>query len=889
MPENSLYRFSGEEGTFLVEDPYRTSYCYFPLTNKTGTLLSSISPNLAGDIKKDNDHFLTPPATAEDIQHNPLCRRDFFIRIGGVKNTVYRLSQTESKNDTLEAGLLYHKITKKTGLIEAEITNFIPHQSDAEVMRIRITNTSRKSLTLSGTSFIPLYGRGEKNLRDHRHVSSLLNRIHLTKHGIILQPSMVFDETGHTKNETAYYVYGFGNNQSQPAGYFPTLLEFCGERGTLDKPEAITKKKKSFTKHLPRFDGKEACGALRFKPVALPRGKSAEFTLIMGIASTRSAISPVWKKLNSSRKVSRALKETKKFWQESYDRLSFDFGDSDYNNWLKWVQIQPTLRKLFGCSFLPHFDYGKGGRGFRDLWQDTLSLILKDEEGIDELILNNFKSIRIDGSNATIITHQEEFIPDRNKISRVWTDHGVWPLLSTCLFLHRSGNFDLLLKEAPYFRDAQLKRSRQRDPSYDQKEPLLSTKTKRAYTGSVLEHLLIQNLVQFFNVGQHNILRLENGDWNDGLDMAPENGECVPFYCMYAHNLLLLCELLYILKPKTETIQVLKELSPLLDRTFHGKRIDYKSASAKRKVLEDYMEKTKLCVSGEKIEVPIDRVIEDLKAKAKWIHTSMAKKEWLTSRFFNGYYDNAGKRVEGTSGKSTRMLLQSQVFPILAGTAKDTQIASLWDSINRHLKDETTGGYRLNTDFKDIYPDLGRAFGFSYGDKENGAFFNHMVVLLSYAFYKRNFVTAADSVFHTLYGMSIQNQARIYPMLPEYFNSSGRGLYGYLTGSASWYIYTLFEQILGIVYSQGDLIINPKLTAHNFSEKRDTIELAFRLHGRSIRIQYKHSGHRTIHAIDRVLLGKETVRPDHNIIRIKKKKIMAVDPDEPVAITVLLR
>ena len=173
-----IYKFIDNKGTFIAKNP-QANNIYFPLTNKTGTLLSSISPNLAGDIKQDNEHFLTHPASIEDLKSNLLCRRDFFIKTG--KETI-RLSQ--SSHDELEAGLLYHKLTKKTSDLHIEITNFIPHDMDVEIMQIKITNTGRKTLNLTPTSFIPLYGRSEKSIRDHRHVSSLLNRVTLDKYGI---------------------------------------------------------------------------------------------------------------------------------------------------------------------------------------------------------------------------------------------------------------------------------------------------------------------------------------------------------------------------------------------------------------------------------------------------------------------------------------------------------------------------------------------------------------------------------------------------------------------------------------------------------------------------------------------------------------------------------
>ena len=53
----------------------------------------------------------------------------------------------------------------------------------------------------------------------------------------------------------------------------------------------------------------------------------------------------------------------------------------------------------------------------------------------------------------------------------------------------------------------------------------------------VLEHILIQQLAAFYDVGVHNIYRLRGADWNDALDMAAENGESFAFTCAYAGNL----------------------------------------------------------------------------------------------------------------------------------------------------------------------------------------------------------------------------------------------------------------------------------------------------------------------------------------------------------------
>lgn len=48
-----IYKFIDNNGTFVIKNPQKYNL-YFPLTDSKGELLSSISPNLAGDIKKDN-------------------------------------------------------------------------------------------------------------------------------------------------------------------------------------------------------------------------------------------------------------------------------------------------------------------------------------------------------------------------------------------------------------------------------------------------------------------------------------------------------------------------------------------------------------------------------------------------------------------------------------------------------------------------------------------------------------------------------------------------------------------------------------------------------------------------------------------------------------------
>lgn len=802
-----IYKFIDAQGTFVVENPQRYNL-YLPLTNQEGSLLSAISPNLAGDIKVDNEHFLTPPASIEDLRSNLLCRRDFFFK---TPQETIRLSYPYK--DKLEAGFLYQKIKKETKSLSMEILNFIPYNLSVEIMRIRVRNKSKKAVRITPTSFIPLYGRSERNLRDHRHVTSLLNRIQLDRYGVYLKPTMVFDEKGHRLNQTIYFVLGFEDKRKPIEGQFPTLDYFYGEGGLI-APDAIEKDIEPVKRKLAEFDGKEACAAFRFSRRRLKKNESIEYFLIMGASANGEQIKKTFLRLNSPWKIEKSFQQTKKYWLKYLSRLSLDFQDKNFNNWLLWIQLQPLLRKLFGCSFLPHFDYGKGARGWRDLWQDILTLLVTEPKNARTLILNNFKGVRIDGSNATLITKDGDFLSDRNRINRVWMDHGIWPYLALRAYLNRTADLNILLEETPYFRDQQLKRAGEIDSDFKQKDYILRSQKNKIYQGSLLEHLLIEHLVEFFNVGKHNIMRLESADWNDGLDMGLERGESVAFSFMYAHNLKDLCILLEKLKEKKRSVLLLKELTLLLDTL--NSPVNYSNFLAKQKRLEQYLEKTKK-ISGQKVNVKIDSLILDLERKSRHLSGWLKEKEWLAQEgFFNGYYDNQGRRVEGRLKGRLRMILTSQVFAIMSQIATDSQVRKIWAAIKRYLQDNKLGGFRLNTDFHSLYPALGRAFAFSYGDKENGAFFNHMSVMLACALYKRDFPNEGFKVMNSIYKMATAEKAQIYPVIPEYFNNEARGLYHYLTGSASWYLYTLLEEILGIKFVWGNILLKPKLLSANF-------------------------------------------------------------------------
>jgi cellobiose phosphorylase len=92
--------------------------------------------------------------------------------------------------------------------------------------------------------------------------------------------------------------------------------------------------------------------------------------------------------------------------------------------------------------------------------------------------------------------------------------------------------------------------------------------------------------------------------------------------------------------------------------------------------------------------------------------------------------------------------------------------------------------------------------------------FSHMAVMYANALYKRGLVREGWRVLEGIYQQSQDFPvSRMYPGIPEYFSPRGRGMYPYLTGSASWYLLTMLTEVYGVRGELGDLLFAPKLLA----------------------------------------------------------------------------
>ena len=146
-----------------------------------------------------------------------------------------------------------------------------------------------------------------------------------------------------------------------------------------------------------------------------------------------------------------------------------------------------------------------------------LALIMFNDGTVKDLLENNFRySYRWFKFNYYY--DEPEFKADRNNIVRIWSDHGAWPLLTVKMYLDETGDIPFLLKKQTYF-DDQFTHYTYKTKQISNPDHILSVNNK-SYEGTILEHLMLQNIVAHQNVGEFGFVKLEDADWNDGLDMA---------------------------------------------------------------------------------------------------------------------------------------------------------------------------------------------------------------------------------------------------------------------------------------------------------------------------------------------------------------------------------
>ena len=111
--------------------------------------------------------------------------------------------------------------------------------------------------------------------------------------------------------------------------------------------------------------------------------------------------------------------------------------------------------------------------------------------------------------------------------------------------------------------------------------------------------------------------------------MADERGESVAFTALYAGNLKNLAKDIQAYSEKTgkDTVSIAKEMLILID----ADKAIYDNIGQKNALLEEYCEKVRHIITGEKVEIKCEKLCEVLNAMSDWIANHIRETEWTLS------------------------------------------------------------------------------------------------------------------------------------------------------------------------------------------------------------------------------------------------------------------
>ncbi len=164
-----------------------------------------------------------------------------------------------------------------------------------------------------------------------------------------------------------------------------------------------------------------------------------------------------------------------------------------------------------------------------------------------------------------------------------------------------------------------------------------------------------------------------------------------------------------------------------------------------------------------------------------------------------------------------------------------------------------------------------------------------MVVMLAYALYRRGYVSEGWRALSSIYNLAMDTEkSKIYPCLPEYFNLDGGGMYSYLTGSASWFVLTMLNEVFGLKGKDGDLLIEPKLISEQFKYS-STVTINRVFADRTLEVNFSnpkkldYGKYRIISA----KLNSHNLTPVPQSIIISRKAILKLSPNRKNSLNIV--
>lgn len=425
-----------------------------------------------------------------------------------------------------------------------------------------------------------------------------------------------------------------------------------------------------------------------------------------------------------------------------------------------------------------------GAFGFRDQLQDSLSFI----DTAPELCRAQIKKCASHQYFEGDVTHWwHEYFGKETGLRSRYSDDLLWLSYALTEYVEKTGDTSLLEERTPYISSTPL----------DAREKERYEELRFEGDGSVWEHAVkAAKLALERGFGEHSLLKIGGGDWNDGMNAVGKGG-------------------------KGESVW-LTEFCAII-----------------------YARLARLCAQTEKKE---DEAFFAENAKILYEN---AKSAFDGGWYLRGYYDNGaplGKR--GNSECEIDSLSQSfAVFMEIefSGKIRENEKVAL-EAVFEKLYDKKTGIFKLLTPpFDAGEQSPGYIKRYLPGVRENGGQYTHAAVWACMALLLggkvEDGIKALKTINPALMSLNSSYSER-YAIEPyalsgdvySHAECAGRGGWSFYTGAAAWYKKAVVECVFGYTERPNGFYIRPHMT-----EEFDASELHLNTHGSFYTVRYAFS------------------------------------------------
>lgn len=415
----------------------------------------------------------------------------------------------------------------------------------------------------------------------------------------------------------------------------------------------------------------------------------------------------------------------------------------DLNIIMRYLPYQVASSRLNGK--LGYYQVG-GATGFRDQLQDCLAFLHSDPDIVKEQILSSAARQYAEGD----VMHwwHEPALGLRSRI----TDDKLFLPLAVSEYLLFTEEYGILEEKIPYLSSAPL-----RD---DEKNRYEVGKWSQE-TGSLMEHCL-KAIKSALRYGEHGLLIMGSGDWNDGMDSvcAEGRGESV-FNSMLCY-------------------EVMVKFSQFCE---------------------------------ENVRKELLRIAEELKAKINDFA--------FESDRYKRLFSDDGNWLGGEKSDVLKLDLLVQAYSVISGVAKKERAEVVLDTAAK-LVDRDAGIIKLLYPPLDKDNYLGYISAYPKGVRENGGQYTHAAIWYLIALARTGRQDEAYELFRMINPVAKcadSSKDAMYKGEPYVFagdvysNEENYGQMGWswYTGSAAWAYRFVVEELFGIRRRGEKLLIEPKL------------------------------------------------------------------------------